>query len=159
MADDPHDNTLPGDIEVLAGPILEALSEEKREAVIRVARQISKFHSGPLPDPDTLRAYAKLIPNGAERIMGLVESESRHRHAQETRLVACETQRISRGQWMAFVLTLLLTAAGLYLGIAGHDWLAAGLFTTTIGAVVTIFVLGNRARVSGGEKSDSSAER
>jgi hypothetical protein len=60
---------------------------------------------------------------------------------------------------MAFVLTLLLTAAGLYLGIAGHDWLAAGLFTTTIGAVVTIFVLGNRARVSGGEKSDSSAER
>jgi len=89
MADDSQ-NKLPADNEALAGPILEALSEEKHDAVIRVARQISKFHSGPLPDPDTLRAYATLIPNGAERIMALVEGASTHRHAQEAQLVASE---------------------------------------------------------------------
>lgn len=158
MVDDQLDS-LPADIEALAGPILEALSEEKRAAVVRVVQQIKNVHSGPLPDPDTLRAYAKLIPNGAERLMCLVESESRHRHEQQARLVACETRRIARGQWMAFVLTLLLTTAGIFLGVTGHDWLAAGLFTTTIGAVVTIFVLGNRARANGGERSDSFEER
>ncbi len=154
MADETNDSR-PADIEWLAGPIRAALSEEKRAAVVAVAQQIRNFHSGPLPDPDTLRAYAKLIPNGAERIMGLVEGESRHRQAQEARLIACQTRRITRGQWMAFVLTLLLAGAGLYLGLRGHDWLAAGLFTTTIGAVVTIFVLGNRTRASGEERSDS----
>src|SRR5688572_27353543 len=130
MADNPHERA-PVDVEALTAPILAALPEEKRAAVIRVVQQIKNVHLGPLPDPDTLRAYAKVIPNGAERIMALVESESRHRHAQEARLVACETRRITRGQWMAFVLTLLLATAGLYLGVGGHDWLAAGLFTTT----------------------------
>ncbi len=150
MSDD-ADAKFPADIEALTAPILAALPEEKRAAVIRVAQQIKSFHSSPLPDPDTLRAYAKLIPNAPERIMILVESESRHRQAQETRLVACETRRITRGQWMAFILTLLLAAAGLYLGVTDHDWLAAGLFTTTIGAVVTIFVLGNRGRAGDAE--------
>jgi uncharacterized membrane protein len=157
MANEPRDK-LPADIEALAAPVLATLSEEKRAAVVRVAKQTKSFHSGPLPDPRTLRAYSKLIPNGAERIMSLVEGEARHRHSQEARLIACQTRRITRGQWMAFVLTLLLGAAGLYLGIAGHDWLAAGLFTTTIGAVVTIFVLGHRARASDGEKASRGSE-
>jgi uncharacterized membrane protein len=158
MTDTPQ-TTPPTDIEALATPLLDVLSGEKCDAVIRVARQISEFHSGPLPHPDTLRAYGEVIPNGAERIMGLVERESQHRHAQDARWVSCETRRITRGQWMAFVLTLCLTAAGLYLGATGHDWLAAGLFTTTIGAVVTLFVLGNKKRSSDGEESDSSGER
>lgn len=37
---------------------------------------------------------------------------------------------------MAYSLALLLSGAGFYLGLRGHDWLAAALFTTTIGAVV-----------------------
>jgi len=158
MTDKPQ-NASPTDTEPLAERPLDTLSEEKCDAVIRVARQISEFHSGPLPHPETLRAYGELIPNGAERIMGLVEHESQHRHALEARLISCETRRITRGQWMAFVLTLCLTAAGLYLGATGHDWLAAGLFTTTIGAVVTLFVLGNRKHSSDGEESNLSSEQ
>ena len=92
--------------------------------------------------------YAELIPNGAERIMALVERAAVHRHTQETR----QTGRVCRGQWMAFVLTLVLTAAGVFLGVTGHDWLAAALLTTTISAVVTIFALGNRKRSSDDKK-------
>lgn len=158
MEDQPNNNNLPAGTERRTRPPHDLLPEEKRDAVIRVARQMSRFHSGPLPDPDSLRAYAQIIPNGAQRIMELVERASRHRHVQEARLVACETRRVTRGQWMAFVLTLCLTSAGLYLGVTGHDWLAAGLFTTTIGAVVTIFVVGNRARTRNEERSDFSVE-
>jgi uncharacterized membrane protein len=158
MGDEPKNNNLPADIEPRARPPSGSLPDEKRDAVIRVARQMSRFHSGPLPDPASLRAYARLIPDGAQRIMEFVEDASRHRHAQEARLVECETRRVTRGQWMAFVLTLCLTSAGLYLGVAGHDWLAAGLFTTTIGAVVTIFVLGNRGRTGNEGKPSSSVE-
>lgn len=145
---DEFSDTVSADIETVTGSILAALPEEKRAAVVSVVQRIKSFRSAPLPDPHALRPYAKLIPNGAERLMSLVEIESAHRHAQEARMVACETRRVTRGQWMAFVLTLLLATAGLYLGVTGHDWLAAGLFSTTIGAVVTIFLLGNRARAS-----------
>jgi uncharacterized membrane protein len=157
MAADPQDTTST-DIETAADPILAASSDEKRAAVIRLVQQIESIHLGPLPHPDALRAYAKLIPNGGERIMCLVESEAAHRHAQEARMVASETRGITRGQWMAFVLALLLAATGLYLGVTDHDWLAAGLFTTTIGAVVTVFVLGNKERADSRETAASAKE-
>lgn len=96
-------------------------------------RQISAFHSSVLPDAETLSAYSKLIPNGPERIMGLIEREAAHRH-----------RRITRGHWMAYTLTLSLATGGIYMGVTGHDWLAAALFTTTIGAVATAFIVGKR---------------
>jgi uncharacterized membrane protein len=43
---------------------------------------------------------------------------------------------------MAFTLTLGLGAGGIYMGVSGHEWLAAALFTTTIGAVATAFIVG-----------------
>jgi hypothetical protein len=47
---------------------------------------------------------------------------------------------------MAYTLTLTLSAGGLYMGLTGHEWLAGALFTTTIGAVATAFVMGRRDR-------------
>jgi len=49
---------------------------------------------------------------------------------------------------MGCVLVALLAGTGLYLGLNDHDWLAAGLFTTTIGAVVTVFVLGTKSKAA-----------
>lgn len=56
---------------------------------------------------------------------------------------------------MGCVLTALLAGAGLYLGLTDHDWLAAGLFFTTIGAVVTVFVVGNKSKPSRLAERDS----
>jgi uncharacterized membrane protein len=145
MADNSHDN-LPADVEALAASIADAANDENRAAVVKVTQQISNFHSGPLPDPESLRVYAELIPNGADRIMNLVESEARYRCVEEQKQFAHEARQTIRGQWMAFALTLLFAAVGTYLGLAGHDWLAGTVFTTTIGAVVAIFVVGDRSQ-------------
>jgi uncharacterized membrane protein len=122
--------------------VIETLPVEKRAAVARVfVRQISKYHSGPLPDAETLEHYNRIIPNGAERMMKLVEQEQAHRHSQDSTLVSSHTRLASRGQWVAGSLVVLLTAAGTYLGINGHDTLAGVVFATTIGAVTAVFVL------------------
>ena len=115
---------------------------EHHAAEVQVIQQITSFHSTPLPDAATLRAYAVLIPNGAERIMGLVEREAAHRHRQDCN----DSRHLVRGHWMAYTLAVALSGAGLYLGTLGHDWLAATLFMTTIGAVVTTLVVERRAR-------------
>jgi uncharacterized membrane protein len=121
--------------EVLISSEPEETTPRSHAAEVRVIRQISTFHSSVLPDAETLHAYSKLIPNGPERIMGLIEREAAHRH-----------RRITRDHWMAYTLTLSLTIGGIYMGVTGHDWLAAALFTTTIGAVATAFIVGKRER-------------
>jgi uncharacterized membrane protein len=104
-------------------------------AGVQVIRRVTSFHSTPLPDAETLGAYAELIPNGADRIMSLVEHEAAHRRRQE-----------SAGHWMAFILTLAFASGGLCLGPFNHDWLAAALVTTTIGAVVMTLVVDRKSR-------------
>jgi len=71
--------------------------------VSRFAQQIQRFHIGPLPDPETLRAYDEIIPNGAERLMQLVERQSNHRQALESDRVAGDRARITAGSgWVVY---------------------------------------------------------
>jgi uncharacterized membrane protein len=110
MADELYEK-LPADLQSAAAPNREPALDERGAPEFPMMQRFEAYYSGPLPDPHALRAYAELIPNGAERIMALVERAATHRHEQE----ACGSMRTSRGQWMAFVLTLVLTAAGLFL--------------------------------------------
>ena len=153
MGNDDADK-LPAEIEKIAAPVIDSLPQERRASVTKVFKQISRFHSGPLPDAETLEHYNRIIPNGADRIMGLVEREAEHRQQQESRVVTCHVQGARRGQLIALSLTLLLGLAGFALGMNGHDWLAATVFTTTIIGVVTVFVIGRSAGER--ESTDSS---
>ena len=117
----------------------------ERLADVKVIQRITSFHSTPLPDAETLGVYAKLIPNGADRVMTLVEHEAAHRHRQES----ADTRHVARGHWMSLIVTLALAGGGICLGLSGHDWLAAALFTTTIGAVVTSLVVEGKSRRTG----------
>jgi len=136
---------LPAEIEKNAEKVIETLPKESRAAVTKVFQQIRRIHSGPLPDAETLEQYNRIIPNGAERIMQLVEREAAHRHEQHSRIVTCELKVTKRGQLFALCLTLALGLAGFYLGMNGHDWLAGTVFTTTIIGVVTVFVMGRNS--------------
>jgi len=142
MLDGQHEVS-PAESETVASAVLEEAPGAKRPADFQVIQRITSFHSTPLPDAETLNAYARVIPNGAERIMSLIEREAAHRHRQDLD----ETRHIARGHWMAYSLALALSCAGVYLGAMGHDLLAATLFMTTIGAVVTTLVADRKARV------------
>jgi len=140
MSGDEHDGSHAESETVNA--VLEEAPGEERAADVHVIQRITSFHTTPLPDAATLSAYARLIPNGADRIMSLVEREAAHRQRQNDD----QARHFARGHWMAYSLTLVLSGAGLYLGAIGRDWLAAALFTTTIGAVVTTLVVDRKGR-------------
>jgi uncharacterized membrane protein len=122
--------------ETVSSAALEESIVEELAADVQVIQRITRFHSSPLPDAETLGAYAKLIPNGADRIMSLIECQTAHRHQRES----ADARQAIRGHWMAYTLAVALSSAGVYLGMHGHDWLAAALFTTTIGAVIAALV-------------------
>ena len=89
-----------------------------------------------------LEHYGKIIPNGPERLMALLEKQTDHRIAMETKLVNGRVAVTQTGQWMAFGLSIFFGSTAAYLGINGHEWLAGTIATTTIIGLAVVFVLG-----------------
>lgn len=104
-----------------------AFEVEERSRFVAAA----EFHLGPLPHPDHYERYAALIPNGAERIIAMAEREQNQRHLMER-----------AGMASAFALALAFLIAGSALVMNGHDWAGAIIVTSTVVALVGVFITG-----------------
>ncbi|MDE7065147.1 MAG: DUF2335 domain-containing protein [Desulfovibrionaceae bacterium] len=83
---------------------------------------------GPLPPPETLAAYEKLVPGTAKRILDMAqaEQETRHELARAGQISlekhnAKEHRAVTRGQWLAFVLIFVCIAGSIYSAMRGHE--------------------------------------
>ena len=106
----------------------------------RVSQSVS--FQGPIPPPQLLEQYSKVIPNVAERIMAMAESQLQHRQSLESAVVLANVTAQSRGQISAFLLAALAIGGGIWL--IAHDKNVEGL-TAIIGAVtglVAVYVWG-----------------
>lgn len=154
-----NDGKLPTAVKKAIEEATKGLPQEKRQAVIQVIQQVSKTHHGPLPDPETLDAYNVTLPGSAERLLSLLETESQHRRTQEATFVKTHRHKTLAGQWIAASLAALFGWWAYQLGIAGHDWLAGVFSTSTIGGIITVFVLGRRTNESDNENHASETSR
>lgn len=109
-----------------------------------------QFHSGPIPPPDALERYDRIVPGAAERILRMAEAQAAHAHMIESAALQSdiEARRTAqgiekRGQIFGLVLGLASLFFGVWLALSGHDWAATTLFATCAGALVTAF-LGTR---------------
>ena len=100
------------------------------------------MHSGPLPSPETLEGYSRLIPNGAERIMKMAENQSSHRMGLEKRAISGHINQGYIGQIFGFLIGLAAIGATVYLGINGQPFLGGAIGVTGITGLVTAFIKG-----------------
>lgn len=129
--------------------VVEVLEELDPQQQAVIQQYIEMAYSGPLPPAQELAAYDRVIPNGADRIMGLAEREQAHRHKHDDRnadrldkVVDNDIVLSRRGQqfggWlflglMAFAAFLvyrgeLISALGTFLGgiiLQGSSWFIA----------------------------------
>jgi uncharacterized membrane protein len=56
--------------------------------------------SGPLPPPGALQQFDQIIPNGADRILKMVEAEQAHRISHDQKLLSAMAGDTKRGQWI-----------------------------------------------------------
>ena len=127
------------------GKVLSGLNKTKKETILRSASLVIKQHSGPLPDPETLREYADIIPNGAERIMKMAENQQMHGiNMERTALRRASFQHLL-GQIFAFILAGVATWFGYELTKNGYEKAGITIFATTIGVILYTFLLGKRA--------------
>jgi|UniRef100_A0A7V6DR12 uncharacterized membrane protein len=104
------------------------------------------FHSGPLPPPELLENYERVVPGSAERILVMAENQSAHRQQLESRYLSAEI----RNSLLGVIFALLLGITGPSLSglciYAGQGWPGAALGGAMLVSLVGTFIYGTKQR-------------
>ena len=126
------------------------VSEERRTLTIS-----SHTWIGPLPDPAAMERYESLVPGAAERFLGLLEGEVAHRQVMDNR----NSRRRDWGLALAFVVVLLVVAAGAGLIFLGYGWAAAAVIGINVVGLAAVFITGGIRGRQASHRPDNSDER
>ena len=113
---------------------------------------------GPLPPPQILQAYDRIVPNGAERLFTVFEKQVAHRQELEKSVVTANTKLQVQGFWAAFILALLVICGGFWLTIIGKSLLGIVAILGPLAGLVTVFIVGKQRQVAELEAKQSKAE-
>ena len=128
---------------------LERMPPEDQKRILQ-SFSISSFQmfSGPLPSPESLEQYNKIIPDGADRIMKMAENQSNHRIQIETSVIEGQVKQSGRGQIFALILSFLCLGSSFILAMYGHEVVASVIGGTTIISITSIFLIGKKEQKS-----------
>jgi uncharacterized membrane protein len=99
-------------------------------------------YSGPLPHPEILEHYDRIVPGGAERIFAQFESQSLHRQKIEASVVRSNSFVQIFGAISALLLGAVAIGGGLYLVYLGKSLEGFGAFFTGLSSLVGVYVYG-----------------
>ena len=97
---------------------------------------------GPLPPPEVLEGYARLVPSAPERILQMTERQAAHRQEIERRNSRRPWFGILAGSLLALAL-LCLAGYALYLGEPLVGGLLGGV---DVAGLVAVYIYGTRSR-------------
>jgi uncharacterized membrane protein len=109
----------------------------KQQQSVQIQASRTQF-VGPIPPPEILLKYNEALPNAAERIVAMAESQLRHRQVLERQVVDSNCKAQQRGPIYGLIVCLAAIGGGLYLIHSGQS--AAGL-VSIIGALVGLTVV------------------
>ena len=115
------------------------ISDSKGQVV-----QVASAFSGPLPPPNILAQYNKVIPNAAERILQMAEKEGEHRRRMEEKLISSETSQIKIGSIFAFFLGMTALIGGFILAYFDKNIVGIGAIIAGLGTIITAFIAGSK---------------
>ena len=97
-------------------------------------------YSGPLPPPEELQKYDKIVEGGAERIFNQFEKQTAHRHEIEKLIATAGIKNEKIGLILGFILALLALGFAIILVLMGKETLALISFLIEFLGIVAIFV-------------------
>jgi uncharacterized membrane protein len=133
---------VPAELVEQVEPLIRSLPQEKQTQLRQIIATSIQYHQGPLPPPTMMAEYGQVIPDGANRLMILVEKQTDHRIAMESELVRGRVAVTKRGQAIAGCLSIFFGLVAGVLGYFNHDVLAGSIGVTTIIGLAVVFVLG-----------------
>ncbi|RMF68701.1 MAG: DUF2335 domain-containing protein [Calditrichaeota bacterium] len=114
-------------------------SESADDRNARIIAAASRF-SGPLPPPEVLGAYDKILPGAAERILKMAEREQRVSNEIDIKLA----KYVGRGQLFGFLLGLVTILGGILLIYVGKDVGGLTSLLAGLGALLLAYLHGQK---------------
>jgi uncharacterized membrane protein len=113
--------------------------------------------SGPIPSPEILAGYEKILPGAADRLVQMAEREQRHQHELDKRNQTLRAIVTFSGQASAFLLGMTGTGGGIFLVL--HDKSLTGLttFLTSLGSLVAVYLYSRRRQQPGQQSQPPQA--
>ena len=97
--------------------------------------------SGPLPHPTALARFNAIIPNGAERIMVMVEQEQIHRLQHGNTVLEATISDTKRAHYLGGLISVLALISSLYAAMIGaHPTVSIALVSIPIASIVRAFL-------------------
>jgi uncharacterized membrane protein len=101
-----------------------------------------RAHIGPLPPPEVLARYERLLPGSAERLFQMVERDQTHRFSLEHKIVDREARVAMMGQVFGLLVALAVLAVAIVAIQAGNATAGAALSAVDIVGLAGVFVAG-----------------
>lgn len=149
----PEDRALEKALRQQQPGLLDNLPGEKKQKLLRflggqiqpnggqvVFEQRVTATSSPVPPAELLMGYNAAIPNGAERLFQLVENQSTHRQAIETKVITEQLKQSARGQIFGLALAVIFGVMGFVLVWVGERAVGLTIFGTTVTGLVVGFL-------------------
>jgi uncharacterized membrane protein len=113
---------------------------ETEKKVVAVAEQHS--FSGPLPHPEIMIGYNKIVPNAAERILAMAESDAEHQREIEMFAITSTRNEARLGQILGFTIGISALIVALICALNGQENVAMVIGGTTVVGLVSAFIIG-----------------
>lgn len=128
----------PSDDEIVDDDLIEILnSPEARETIM------SAMYAGPVPPPNMLAEYEKVLPGMADRILGMAENEQGIRGRDNKILLLNDTFRV----FGSIFVSISLVVGAVFSGFIGEPTLGIALAgSAVIGQIVKQFNKGNKTK-------------
>lgn len=105
-----------------------------------VAAVLAKSFRGPVPAPDDLAEYERVLPGCADRLISLTERQSRHRQQIEKNLVNSDVKLASRGQTYGFIIGMTVIIGAIALIAVGSEIAGFVSLIVALASLVGVFV-------------------
>ena len=130
-----------------------AVSTGDKQQLVRVETTESTTFSGPVPPPDVLSAYDKLVPGAAARLIQMAEDVAAHQRELRARRLDSDIEdrqagraESKRGQVFGLIIGLAAIGGGTTAAVLGAPVPGGFIGTGGIVALVAVFVWGRSPR-------------
>jgi len=125
-------------------PVSTEMPDHKKHQIMAVAK--SHLHAGPLPPPEVLIKYNEAVPNAADRIITMAESQSAHRQQLESEVVESDVKNSRLGLLYGLIIGLTAVIGGTVCIVSGYEAGGSILGSTGLTGLVGVFVYGSRSK-------------
>ena len=133
------------------------LVERKESNGTKMNIIVSRYrHSGPIPDPITLKGYENICPGAADRIITMAENQAKHRQEIGKISIRSRTGDSKMGIIFGFILALATIISGTVTIWHGHVWSGAILGSAGPVGIVSAFIYGTRSNRKEREQEEDS---